>query len=374
MVIAAKPKRDVVKATPLKAIKELHENRVTRWLEVSVNDPDIADITDRFLSNSIGSNKEASKADTVSRIQFLFDPSAPLRYQSLCAHFDAFGTMMLDAMNQNNSAAIQSVTSALRADFHTYWADLYPELRPDDTYKLLWQLQKARECAQLSGFGFGMERLVYELNEGLACQSPLVKDHHIREPSDILKLMDSIAAQKHHDTLADRHLAAFLAKELGLTREVGFKELHLKPQLQRSPELVVIRMLGQMQANMKNPKMIGLASWCAFRISNLISEFHNRKTRKAMRRDLRAAAMTGVVNNVLGIMVNKSATEGDIGGYQRAIQLYQYNTLKINNLKKPKIKEDMARDLGGRLATFISYCILFVTIFILLNNYQHDLF
>lgn len=356
------------------AMRELEVSKLGRWLEMAVHDPDIAEHADRFITSNMFKRNENAKAEAVARLIEVLDPNGPIRFRQLKTHLDAFGRTMIAAKKDGRNADITAINYLIHSDFHAFWMDLYPLLRPENSYRLMWQMQKAKEVCMLQAMGFGVERMVYELNDLLPCQYALLKPYHVTNLSRCLYMLDYLAKENRLESLADRELAAFLACKLGINKELGFRELSSLESLQRHPELVVIRMLGQAQVTAKTEKLVGLSAWCALRISNLLNEFNNRKTRKLMRKQLKNAAMSGKINNVMGILVNKHAVEGDVTGYNKAQLIYQYNNARISTIQNPTMRGALADDLGHRIATFISYMILFFTIFILFNEYETDIF
>lgn len=356
------------------ALKELDNNKISRWLEVSVHDPDIAEQADRFITSTGFKRNENSKAEAVARLIAILDPHGPVRFRQLRAHLDGFAHTLITAKKEGRNADITAIMYLILSDYQAFWADLYPEHRPDNTYRLMWQMQKVKECGNLQALGFGLERATYELNDSLPCQYELLKPYHVMDMAKCLYTMDYLAKEHRNDSLHSKELGAFLACKLGINKELGFRELSSLQSLQRHPELVIIRMLGQAQITAKTDKLIGLSTWCALRISSLLNEFNNRKTRKMMRKQLKNAALSGKINNVLGILANKTAVESDVTGYSKAQMIYQYNNARINTIQSPIMRESLAKDLGIRIATFISYTILFITIFILFNQYETDIF
>jgi len=219
-------------------------------------------------------------------------------------------------------------------------------------------------------YGYGLERVIYDLNPSLPCQCEWLLPYYALELSDTLNILDNIAKSKAQTTsLADRHLTAFLASKFELAREIKFNQLEKVPKLKNNPELIAMRILSMAQDKSGQKKLIGLATWAAIRVDKMMDQIHSRKLRNKIRESLKLAAKSGSVSRVLAVVVENNMTQEDHIGFSRANVVYLRNQARIDALKNNETLDKMSQDYGGRIAVFIAYMILCITFYTVLDTY-----
>lgn len=352
------------------AVTDIKNMKLERWAEMSLHRPEMAERIERALRIAGEASTEKHISDMMTRIIAILDPTGPLRSQSISVRPDAIGLMLADMLLSGNTNDMNQLLGMIETDVSNYWAELSETNKIGDMAQTVWRLQRNRSFLKNKAFGFGIERVLYDLNPSLPCQSDLLKTYHITNASDVLKALDAMAHHLAPDTsFADRHLAAFVASKIDMTKEMTLHELLHIPKLAHNHELLVLRILARaQQKNDKLGPLVGLATWAAMRVEKMLDEIHNRVLRKRLKLQLKKLASTGNIGEVLSVIINRDIAQRDYEGFAHAIALHQINHKKIERYENPYLIEHYARDMGGKMATMISYIVLTITSYIVISN------
>ncbi|PZP86715.1 MAG: hypothetical protein DI582_02125 [Azospirillum brasilense] len=348
--------------------KDIKHMKLDRWAEMSLHKPEMAERIERALRIAGDASTDRHVNDMMTRIISILDPAGPIRGVSLTLRPDGIGPLIASFMDESSSTELNHLLTIIETDVSNYWSDLdnYNKL---DQNAVLWKLQRVRPYLKSRAFGFGLERVLYDLNPSLSCQSPLLKQYHILTVNEALKALDAQATALGPDTsFMDRHLAAFVASKTDMGKEIRLLDLQTIPALADNPELVVLKILAKAQQRNERLVLVGLATWAAMRIEKMLDEIHNRTIRRQMKQQLRKLAATGSLNDVLSAVVNREMAVQDHEGFAKAIALHQINHSKIERFQNPKLIEKQANELGGKLASTISNIILFITAMVVIGQ------
>jgi hypothetical protein len=353
-------------------LKELRAMRLDRWFEMSMHRPELADRVERVMR--IGGEASADKTndDMLCRLICILDPVGPIRTAQLSMRPEGMGIILADCMYRGQPPETQQLLDAIEMDIPNYWAYLTEDAKPGYLSHMLWKLQRVRPYIKMRAMGFGLERVLYELNPNMTCLSPLVRAHHVMNLQEMLKTLDTIAYQCGPDTsFLDRHLIAFTACKLDMGKEAKLHDLASIPSLASNQELIALRILARAQQKYEKLALVGLATWAAMRIEKMLDQMHNRTMRKKLKLKLKGAAATGYLWGVLNVIINRDVANKDFEGFGRALLLHQRNQKNIDQLRNPTIIGRYAQDLGGRVAMMIAYVILLVSSYFMTAKIMH---
>ncbi len=354
------------------AVKDAKGMKLERWCESSLHRPELAEKVERALRIAGEASTEKHISDMMTRIIAILDQQGPLRSLSLSLRPDAMGLLLANFFLKGEQTELTQLLNMIENNVAAYWADLIEANKLGEMNQALWRLSKVKPFIKNRAFGFGVERVLYDLNPSLSCQSDLVRSFHITNAGEALRALDAISHNCAPDTsFADRHIAAFVAAKIDLAKEIRLDDLATMPTLVTNEELIVLRILARAQIKVdRNNKMplVGLCTWAAMRIEKMLDEIHNRILRKRLKLQLRRLASSGDLNAVLGILLNSDIAQRDHNGFTQAIALHQINQKKIDRFENPRLIEIHARDSGGRMAMVISYLGLAVTSYFVFTN------
>lgn len=355
-----------------RAAKDVRHSKLDRWLETSAHHADIADRVERIIRTTGGENSNNVKMNNecLSRVILSLDPMGPIRMDRVAFNVDGAGTATAYFYRQSMQQELNLLSEIIDLDLINYAAEFQEEKRGSATSSAGWKLQNLRAISKMKGIGFGIERVLYALNPGFACQSELLAAHHVTTLDDALYALDALAIKHAHNTsLLDRHLCAFLASRIDLNKEITFSQLAKFPVLRDNPELKAMRILAAAQEKAGRHRLLGLATWAAMRVEKLADNIHNRRARKQLRQSLKSAANTGYISHVLAALIESDVTKDDYTGFAKASMLYARNVQRIETMENPKTVDSMSKDLGARIAVFVAYLVLSITVYILIDQY-----
>lgn len=351
--------------------KDLRTAKLDRWLETSIHASDCADKVSKVIRNCGGEStrNERHNNEMNAKLIIAMDPNGPIRMKDIAFNVDGTGASLCHYLLHNRQAELNQLIDAIEFDLPGFWSDMSSLPKLPSTTNTLWRMGQIRSQIRLTTIGYGIERALYDLNQGLPCQSALLLPYHLTTADGVLHALDTLAKTHHGNSLLDRHVAAFLASRIEMAKEISFENLSRLPKLKNHPELMAIRILSLAQEKVGRPRLVGLSTWAAMRLDALIDNIHNRGLRKKLKGNLKKAAATGLVSYVLAVLVDNVYTRDDYNGFTKASAIYQINLQRIDGLQNPKALSHMAHELGGRFATFVAYIILGITCYILLNQY-----
>lgn len=350
----------------------LRNTHLSRWVEVSLHKTEMAGAIRAVMEKTGGIHSISEKANNelVARTICLLDTEGPVRYNQISSYVDGLGAVMAEAFRNRDQKCIQSCIEILDYNFFNYINDLQDGAKTKRYGNLLWRMQNCSRYLRMQAMGFGIERILYELNPTLACQSPLLANENVLTREELLYALDRIGIRKTKGfEYLDRHIAAFIAMRMDMTKEIKIPELKRIPALAQNPQLIVIYMLAQAQRKAGKPKLKGLSSWAALRIVPLIDNFHSRTIRRKLRSGLKTAAKSGELDKIFDLLMDMQTVQEDLQGFQKAVHLFTKNGKRIIKLENRKRLKNRADQFGLVLAMIVSYSTLLVTVAIVLRNF-----
>ncbi len=356
-----------------KAAAHIRENKIPKWLDSMSYKDGASDRVERSMSRGGGTGSTSASAlanEMISRVITILDPQGPIRFKEFRAQPDMLPLMLCHIVESGDMSMRGLFNEALRCDLPAFWYDSQPIKPSTVNPKLGWDVGGVRQLSNMQTIGFGIERLLYEMNPSLPCLSKDYLPYHIISPKVMLKTLDALA--KDHAgkrNFVDRHLIAFIAAKTGIRKEAKIREHKLYPKLYNDSEMQAMVMLARAQDKLKLGKLPGLTYWAGLRITEMIEEIHSSEMRRMFSRDLQAVLPEGRLSLVINVLKNKDYLARDFKGHHKAREQYHKNTRQISKLMdKDKLRE-RARNNGLRLACYISLFILFSVLYYLLHKY-----
>ena len=325
---------------------------VQRWIERSIENRDLSyQIADCRLSSD-GGPRMISDDLLLARTIITLDPDGPLRYRGLDVMPDGLGALVaVAAIDQDMAAAFTEMISSQLMEF---WFEKQPQptqwatIAKGDAEKMLVHLEKP-------GPGFAIERCVYEMNKGMACQSPRLKDVNAVQIRELMEALD--AGSKRGEQQLDRHVAAFLGARYSGSIDNELEEFADA----RSGEDALVAQLtlfAAVQFKHGPRELPNLAALFLDHLDILISPYHNVALRKRLRSAAEQAAPTGRLPELLGAVRNKKYLRMDKRGFDQAKRHYRELGRQANIQEDSLGRIPQRSILQGRVAAaYISTCI-----------------
>jgi hypothetical protein len=351
------------------ARKDIKALKIDRWIESGIHKPELAVAVERLLRIGGEASNESQLNDMLTRVIGILDPTAPIRTMLLSVRPDSIGITLADTIRGETTPELSQLMDVIETDVSSYWAELSEANKYGDMAPILWRLQRAKTYLKRKNFGFGLERVLYELNPSLPCHSPLLYGYHITTAQDALKALDAIAQTVGPTTsFMDRHLAAFIACKIDMGKEIRMSDLVSVKHMEHHEELIVLKILAKAQQKYNLFPLVGLSAWVAMRVELMLDDVHNRILRKKLKLQLKKLSYTGKIAEAILPILSRDVAQNDMKGFTQAIALHQITYKRIERYENPDLIEYYAREMGGKLAAFISYMILFVSCYVTFMN------
>ena len=325
------------------------------WLRRSLSDEKVVENVGKVLGNQ-AAIQNASEAETprlVTRACMALDPGAPIRHKGFSAHIDGVGAAL--ALDFERDDVRQKVADFVNGRFVGLWMSLQARTRSDlsELYSLY---DKLPLILNQTGPGFGMERVLYELNDHIHCRSPLIEHLYVTRVEELVPALERVAASKDRTGRPmDRHIAAF-----AVARSPDVDERFVRPLAGADNSgtdhiLAALTLLARVQAMTKNGPAPNLAAWFVDLMKSAINGFHNLKQRKAIEQSISRAAETGLLIELQNIYGDTKSVQRDQQGYARAQQEHQHCGAQIQQLSiELQNRDHMATELGEQVAAVTS--------------------
>lgn len=345
---------------------------LTRWIEQNMHKKELSLKLRHAVESSGGEHNTSAKQndELLARAILLLDPFGPIRIGNLAFHIDGIGSILCEASRNNRQQDIQRILECFYIDLPNFASEVQNSAGGDDSFDALFKIDKIRHRVRTNTLGFGMERAIYDLNPGLPCLSPKLKEYRVVDNQQLLYALDKIATHDAHNTsLIDTHIAAFAASQSNLNKDISFNEFSRFHYIKDNKELIIIAILAKAQEKTRIKSLFGLAHWAAYRLIITTDQIHSLKIRRTVCDALLQAAERGNLSMIVTAYLNKQMLDKDIIGYKQSTQLFHTNTVRIHKLRSYEHKRRQATELGSGIATMFSILILIITFYVVIKNH-----
>lgn len=251
----------------------------------------------------------------VSKACMTLDPQGPIRYKGAAFMADGFGPALASEIITKGSG--QAMAEMLARELHDAWYAGQPRGEADllTAHKAL---SRCKAHLKINDPGHGVERCLYDMNPGLACQSPLLANYNAAEADELLGALDKIAADADAQTRPmDRHIAAFIA-----ARYADDIHPHLRAMASKDDAIVVIGILSFyafLQWKLRRAEALyGLAGWLGGLLGPALNTYNSRKMRKEIERQIPSAVRRGNLPEMFEMLDNAERRRADNEGFAKA--------------------------------------------------------
>lgn len=340
----------------------LQGSNLSHWVTVSLRNKELADQISRLCRGALeaAGKNDALCSEILMNIVLLLDQIGPLRIRELGVHVEGINTLFVDMYTQKMAQELQFLAKFIETNMINYWIAMQEKRNPDfeitpRLLELMQRLDKLRSGIRNSGFGFGMERILYDLNPDLPCQSELFDGMYVRTLPQMLKHLDRLSSNTQSEEIVDKHIAAFIASKLMIHNEIRLNEISSIPALATSRHMIALYLLAMAQNRIEPMRLPGLTNWFAIKLLPLMDSIHSKTLRQKMKTMITSLAPLGLTQKLADLMITADYAEADCNGFEKALQTYQNNTAEIFSLKQPERLEQEAHRMGLNMASTLAY-------------------
>lgn len=335
---------------PAAAVPVIENGDLDRWLRRSLGDEARAEAVATAV-DSAGANKGGNFEERlVARVCIALDPPAPIRYKQKAVMIDGFGTAMAEAFARNEG--YQALGEAISAQLPMFWVSMQNEFKAE--YVPLSQTFDAlRTLLERLGSGYGIERVLYELNPMQPCFSPMVRNHMVTSANELLTALEEVAGQPGRPREPiDRHVAAFLiARYRKLDERLIALTTPSGETLRRISAMVNV--LAEVQKRYGPASLPNLCGWMIDLIGPAIDRFHSRAHRAKLRGEAARAAAEGNLLGLLKLIDDPAAIRKDEIEFARARREFQIAGREVEKLKREIANRTEIAESSGRQAAAV---------------------
>ncbi|NBO17614.1 MAG: hypothetical protein EBV03_00005, partial [Proteobacteria bacterium] len=357
-------------------LSALQTSSLAHWVTVSLRNKELAEMIARLCKSALdmhGKN-DMHVAEVLSNIVLLLDQLGPLRIRQMSMNVEGIETMTAEMYRMNAATELQFLAKFVETNMINYWINLQTKRRPDfhldeRLNDLVHRLDRLRNCIRNSGHGFGLERMLYDLNTEMPCQSELFEGRYVRTLPQLLRALDRIAPTLEGDDIIDRHISAFIASKLQIQNEIRLNELSSMPLLATNRIMIALYLLALVQERVEPMRLPGLTHWFAVRLLPMMDSIHSKTLRQKMKNMLINIAPLGLTQKMAELMINADYAAADSGGFEKALATYRKNAAEIIKLKQPERLEYETHRMGLNLATTLAYSGLIFSVLYIIKGF-----
>jgi serine/threonine protein kinase len=337
------------------ARKYLKVTELTRWANIGLKDPEIE--TKLHTITSARFNEVILPDERLSLLIHILDNEGTIRFKDVSVSIYGFGNYIAYLYISQDREKLQHL--AQMVDFGLIDSWIRQQKFPDDykATKLGWSPRKVKMYIRKNLIGFGLERCLYEFNPNIACQSNILKHKYAVSLKDILNGLNDISSGFQESDPIDRHIAAFINRDLEIEDSIKIKPLQNFPHIGKDTNVINTVMLALAQTKSGIVGLNNLSKWLRIKLNAVLEKMNSKVIKKNMQNALDKAADSGDINALYSVIADPSLVRKDIYGFQEAKKQYKMLVYEITKMQAQSNLDKMAYRIGLKISVMVSYLI-----------------
>jgi len=301
---------------PGAAVSLIETGELDKWLRRSLADEAAADAAQAAASHSgTGGPAGTHQHRLVARVVMALDPRGPIRYRGRSVMPDGIGTALQAAYASGGAPSVFG--EIIAAQLPGFLMSVQTEARPE-LVGLVQVFDSLRVLLDGVMAGYGLERILYEMNPAAPCLSPMVAGERPSTPGELLGALDAVGRRKNRpDEPMDRHLAAFLlARHRKLDDRLFALLVHGQPTSKRV--LGILAILADTQHAFGPASCPGITAWMLPLLRPAVDRIRNRERHAQMLRDVESIAAEGDLRKLLQVVDDAKVLRDDAQAFVEA--------------------------------------------------------
>ena len=328
------------------AIPMVLQGDLDGWLRRSLGDESRTEAM--TMAKGLSPDEEPDR--TLARAIVALDPEGPIRMRGFAATLGGFGTF--GTVYFEDEEAKKLLGDTIRMGLPNFWLEQQSNLRPEMSHNAA-RLDRMRATLMRPAIGYGLERVLYELNPDLPCKSLFLERDYVPTLDYLLPAMERGAANREGDIkrLIDRDIAAYISAHY--RRSVSGDLADIETDDKAAGATAEVRMLAMLQDSLARGKAFPALCRAAVVVLNpAVQKFHSKSTRKRMGQNLDKVARDGRLQALVAVVTNPAEVEQDKNGYLRATNNFTRSAVEMIKLRQNiKNQAKIALEVGGQISS-----------------------
>jgi len=343
------------------AAKQLRSKEFDTWLHRGLSDADLVEVIEDIITSSAGSEGDAGDAKLVTRLCSVLDSEGPLKYKGLTVMPDGVGYALSAAVENGDKDTVNLVTELVQKGIASDWFQQKIILGRSDLTLESKMFKTLQQFVRHSGPGYGVERVLYELNPFLPCRSTSVSSAYVYSLRDLLPALEKVVAEKGKlGALVDRHIAAFIASRIKGSVDTQLVSLENTSGGSVGAKIGMAGLLAKVQNEYQHQMTPHLAAWLVQELQPAVGRYYSKSLRKRISEKMDEVASSGDLVELYQTLSNKNIVERDEKAQRKAKREYTASLREIKRLESEEYQFE-AKRTGWRIAAGISLVIGIVT-------------
>ncbi|MBI5162975.1 MAG: hypothetical protein HY985_03635 [Magnetospirillum sp.] len=344
------------------AIPPVLEGKLELWLRRAVEDKERAQAVSDVVRMALGgtSDKKVVSDLMMCKILILLDPSAPIRYKGFSAMPDGFGSALAALMAQRSDTKL--LVEMIMREVPKLWFEARNVYQPDNSL-MEQNFRELRAYLSQTGTGFGLERCLYEMNDALPCQSPLMGEEYVVELKDLLPALNAAAAKRTESRQppVDRHIAAFMGARA--RSDIDRNLLGLSDPDTGKSLMALLNLYAVFQYRLGPESLPNLAAWLGALAGPMMGCYHSREKRKELEKEIPRLVRKGSIVEIYQLLDDAEARGKDESEYVWGQAQYQAAEDEIKRILADEDERKVEADrVGKQTAAVTGILIALITI------------
>lgn len=328
----------------------LYDNgKISEWIKDCLDNEKLALALDKNIKATVDNSQDHELS--VAKICIFLAPHFPIKLGSVCLFPDAFSKSLYFAYRHN--LPLNDYLRICTYDLMRLW---YSNQIDDRMPPIIGE---ARTFAQSPAIGYGMDRIMYELDDDIPCLSKLVESDYICTPTKILRVLNN-SYDNTQEKPYDNHLIAYLRSRLG--KKIDGILVDINSKIDALEASAVLRLYTTLQNKFGPQELPHLAQWLSIFSMPLIKSYHNIKYQKFLEKELIKVNKSGKLYEIQELLEKEEARKKDTSEYSIARKtaaklLAEKNMLTSNDNKW----EETARDMAAKGASLLAVIVMIIS-------------
>ena len=327
------------------AAEPIIDGSLDGWLRRSLGDESKIDAVN--LAKAAG---ELDKDRLTARTIIALDPGGPIRLRDLATTVGGMGAFI--GIYADDAEARNLFAQAVTLGLTGFWMEQQLVTRPENVVASA-RIEKARATLVRGGLGYGLERVIHDLNENYPCRSPIFERDYVPTLEHLLPALERAAEEQGENLrrLVDRDIAAFIGSNFRRAISAELRDMDAPDPATRI--IGQIRLLGMVQEAVDRQSTLTHLCRAAARLSKpAVDRFNSRELRKRAFTRLAKAVKGGKLGAMLEMIDNPRELELDARAFKLATNEYTKSVADSLALERDIADQDkIAGNVGGQISS-----------------------